>query len=232
MLWAAKNEEFLLEIPPDPPDSEDEDKQDELSSLYDFVEVCVPGPLHQQPNVPGHSTRSVPLILEEDDDEQYMEEDTMAGKILFTNQDMQEKWLRGRGKHVPRAESELQFCFGGDSEPASEPSPWGPFESEMEWCFASWAVKEGIKLSSIDNALEIPGFRERLGLSYHNTCSLLQRIDSLPERAEWEERWITFKDRPNKCHLLQFCDIIQAICTLLGNPEHTNRIVYRPRQLF
>lgn len=131
------------------------------------------------------SSSSVPLILEEDDDEQYMEEDATAGKILFTDQDMQEKWLKGRGKRVPRAESELHFCFlsqpqlytpvvdareagggpgiaqgqgsGGDSEPASEPNPWEPFESEMEWRFALWAVKEGIKLSSIDNALEIPG---------------------------------------------------------------------------
>lgn len=111
MLWAAENEEFLLEIPPDPPDSEDEDEQDELSSLYDFVEVCVPGPSRQQPNVPGRSTRSVPLILEEDDDEQYMEEDATAGKILFTDQDMQEKWLKGRGKRVPRTESELHFVF-------------------------------------------------------------------------------------------------------------------------
>ncbi|EPS92513.1 hypothetical protein FOMPIDRAFT_23873, partial [Fomitopsis schrenkii] len=223
-LEADADEGFLLEIPPDPPDSEDEDEQDELSSLYDFVEVCVPGPSRQQPNVPGRSTRSVPLILEEDDDEQYMEEDATAGKILFTDQDMQEKWLKGRGKRGQGS--------GGDSEPASEPNPWEPFESEMEWRFASWAVKEGIKLSSIDNALEIPGFRERLGLSYHNTRSLLQRIDSLPERAEWEEHWITFKDRPNERHLLQFRDIIQAIRTLLGNPEHTNRIVYRPRRLF
>lgn len=75
-------------------------------------------------------------------------------------------------------------------------------------------------------------FRERLGLSYHNSRSLLQRVDSLPERAEWEERWISFKDRPQERHLLQFRDIIQAIRALLGNPEHADKIIYRPRRLF
>ena len=71
-----------------------------------------------------------------------------------------------------------------------------------------------------------------LGLSYHNSRALLQRVDSLPERAEWQERWLTFKDRPNEKHLLQFRDIIQAIRALLGNPEHADKIVYRPRKIF
>ncbi|KAH9914312.1 uncharacterized protein B0H18DRAFT_1125649 [Fomitopsis serialis] len=83
-----------------------------------------------------------------------------------------------------------------------------------------------------EQALEIPGFQERLGLSYHNSRSLLQRVDSLPDRAEWMERCLSFKDRPNEKHLLQFRDIIQAIRTLLGNPEHADHIVYRPRRIF
>ena len=57
-------------------------------------------------------------------------------------------------------------------------------------------------------------------------------MDSLPERAEWMERILSFKDRPNERHLLQFRDIIQAIRTLLGNPEHADQIVYRPRRIF
>ena len=75
-------------------------------------------------------------------------------------------------------------------------------------------------------------FREKLGLSYHNSRALLQRVDSLPERAEWQERWVSFKDRPGEKHLVQFRDIIQAIRALLGNPKHADKIVYRPRRLF
>ena len=36
-------------------------------------------------------------------------------------------------------------------------NPWDPFETEAEWRFASWAIQEGIKLSSIDRFLDIPG---------------------------------------------------------------------------
>lgn len=71
-------------------------------------------------------------------------------------------------------------------------------------------------------------FREKLGLSYHNSRALLQRVDSLPERAEWEERWVSFKDRPGEKHLVQFRNIIQAIRALLGNTQHADKIVYRP----
>ncbi|KAH9918422.1 uncharacterized protein B0H18DRAFT_824378, partial [Fomitopsis serialis] len=105
---------------------------------------------------------------------------------------------------------------GGDPDPTN--IPWEPFESEMDWRFASWAIQEGLT--------------QGLGLSYHNSRALLQHVDSLPERAEWTERLLSFKDRPNEKHLLQFRDIIQAIRTLLGNPEHADRIVYRPRRLF
>ena len=75
-------------------------------------------------------------------------------------------------------------------------------------------------------------FREKLELSYHNMRALLQRVDSLPERAEWQECTITIKDRPKERHLLQFRDIIQAIRALLGNIRHAGKIVYRPRKIF
>lgn len=75
-------------------------------------------------------------------------------------------------------------------------------------------------------------FREKLELSYRNTCALLQHVDSLPERAEWQECMITFKDHPKEQHVLQFRDIIQAIHALLGNIRHTGKIVYQPRKIF
>lgn len=74
--------------------------------------------------------------------------------------------------------------------------------------------------------------KERLGLSYHNNRALLQRVDSIPERASWHERWLSFKDRPGEQHLVQYRDIIEAIKSLLGNPAHADRIVYRPSQIF
>lgn len=62
--------------------------------------------------------------------------------------------------------------------------------------------------------------------------ALLQKVDSMPARAEWKEEWLTFKDRPGERHLVQFRDVIEAIRALLGNPAHADRIVYRPSKLF
>ncbi|EPS95130.1 hypothetical protein FOMPIDRAFT_1133006, partial [Fomitopsis schrenkii] len=72
----------------------------------------------------------------------------------------------------------------------------------------------------------------RLGLSYHNMHSLLQKVDSMPDRAPWMEQWITFKDRPGEKHLVQYQDIIMAIKALLGNPAHAGKIAYRPSRVF
>ena len=44
-----------------------------------------------------------------------------------------------------------------DERTEQSENPWEPFESEMDWRFASWAIQEGLTLGSIDRALEIPG---------------------------------------------------------------------------
>lgn len=67
---------------------------------------------------------------------------------------------------------EEQAAGGGGS---ATKNPWEPFETEMDWWFASWAIQEGIKLSSVDSALEIPGvsyiFLERV---VELTCPAVQ----------------------------------------------------------
>ncbi|EPS99185.1 hypothetical protein FOMPIDRAFT_92655 [Fomitopsis schrenkii] len=54
----------------------------------------------------------------------------------------------------------------------------------------------------------------------------------MPARAEWQEEWLTFKDRLGKHHLVQFHNIIEAIHALLRNPAHANCIIYCPSKLF
>ncbi|EPS93774.1 hypothetical protein FOMPIDRAFT_92644 [Fomitopsis schrenkii] len=203
-------------------DNPDED-EDELSTLYDFIEVCVPA-------------------LDDEDDDREEEEDLSAGEVIFTDEKVHREWLEGRNGTTKLADGEVlgtpgaciqdqgdpraYFQDQGGGSDGKDQNRWAPFQSEMDWRFASWAMQENIKLSSIDSALKIPGFQQMLGLSYHNSWALLQRVNSLPERAEWQEQWLTFKDRPNEKHLLQFRDIIQAICALLSNPEHADKIVY------
>ncbi|TFY53298.1 hypothetical protein EVJ58_g9528, partial [Rhodofomes roseus] len=174
--------------------------------------------------------RRTAIALDDDEDTRVEEVDEEAARVLRMVEDAGDVWSRGgsaKKRRTETAEDEDR-----DLEHAGDDNPWDPFDSEMDWKFASWAIQEGLTQTSIDKVLEIPGFRDRLGLSYHNSYTLLQRVDSLPERAEWKERWLTFKDRPNEKHLVQYRDIIEAIRTLLGNPEHADRIVYRPRRIF
>ncbi|EPS92908.1 hypothetical protein FOMPIDRAFT_1056442 [Fomitopsis schrenkii] len=196
----------------------DEDEEDNLSSAYNFIEVCTAGPSRNDPTPGGSSTQRPPLVLDDDDNEQEEEEDETAGKVLFTDEDMAlvaaTVWTNNRRLGV-------------------EGAPKGPLGAvrNRDGLVVRFVGYTG-KLSSIDRALEIPGFRDKLRLSYHNTRALLQQVDSLPERAEWEERWVLFKDRPGEKHLVQFHNIIQAIRALLGNPQHADKIVYWPRHLF
>ncbi|KAH9913390.1 uncharacterized protein B0H18DRAFT_837744, partial [Fomitopsis serialis] len=201
------NDEPVANLSPEEDaDEDDEDEDDELSSLYDFIDV------------------RTALSLDDDDDERVVDEDTEAGEVTQVDEDVRRRWLEGK---EGRSSSNTEDATNSDGK-----NPWEPFQSEMDWRFASWAIQEGLTQGSIDRALEIPGFQERLGLSYHNSRALLQCVDSLPERAEWTERLLSFRDRPNEKHLVQFRDIIQAIRTLLGNPEHADQIVYRPRRIF
>ncbi|KAI0724945.1 hypothetical protein C8Q72DRAFT_797673 [Fomitopsis betulina] len=198
-------------------EEEEEEEDGELSSVYDFVE--------SQGN--RNSPTRILVLLDDDDDEQDIVEDECHAQVLYTNGEVRAKWMES----LERLQHNLE---DGGSRGASEDeegeggnkNPWDPFKMKAEWRFASWAIQEGIKLSFIDRFLDIPGFREKLELSYHNTRALLQHVDSLPERAEWQECMITIKDHPKEQHLLQFCDIIQAIHALLGNIRHTGKIMY------
>jgi len=80
-------------------------------------------------------------------------------------------------------------------------APWSPFESEEEWEFARWIMTLGVSQKKIDSLLKlkmvsfesrrmeenitIEQIREKTDPSFHNSQSLLQRIDSLPQGPSW-----------------------------------------------
>ncbi|KAF8229332.1 hypothetical protein L208DRAFT_1061668, partial [Tricholoma matsutake] len=77
---------------------------------------------------------------------------------------------------------------------------------------------------------------EKLGLSYHsyhNSQSLHQVLDNIPERAgTWQTQYLTFKDHPNQTFIIRHRNIIQSIASLWGIPEHAKYLVYAPRKIF
>ena len=83
-------------------DEWDEEDDGEMSSLYDFIEVCAPGPSQPGPSRQRLSRR-ISIVLDDDDDERVEEENTSAGHIIDTDAAVRFRWRRwresmGRGK--------------------------------------------------------------------------------------------------------------------------------------
>ncbi|KIY61074.1 hypothetical protein CYLTODRAFT_320380, partial [Cylindrobasidium torrendii FP15055 ss-10] len=127
--------------------------------------------------------------------------------------------------------------FGQDVDPESAnelgPMSYAPFASKLDWEVAQWMVKDGIGHNSFNRLLAIDGVRERLGLSYHNTAGLHDRLEDIPRRAgKWHVKHVTYPDRPNEPFTLRHRNIIECIQSLWGDPELEEHIVYQPRRVF
>ncbi|KIY61461.1 hypothetical protein CYLTODRAFT_315315, partial [Cylindrobasidium torrendii FP15055 ss-10] len=73
----------------------------------------------------------------------------------------------------------------------------------------------------------------RLGLSYHNTAGMHDRLEDIPRRAgKWHVKHITYPDRPNEPFTICHQDIIESIQSLWGDPDLEQHIVYQPRRIF
>ncbi|KAI0262280.1 hypothetical protein BC834DRAFT_972076 [Gloeopeniophorella convolvens] len=61
---------------------------------------------------------------------------------------------------------------------------WHPFTSLHEWQFARWITKN-LGQSQTDSLLKLPLFKEHYDLSFHNSYSLMKRINQLPTGPDW-----------------------------------------------
>lgn len=74
--------------------------------------------------------------------------------------------------------------------------------------------------------------RDQLGLSYSNIRGLHKFVDDIPAQVPWTTKTLAFGDTPDERHLIQYCDPIEAIRALLGDPAHAADIVYAPSKVF
>lgn len=196
---------------------------------------------------PGTATFQSSMRLDDDTDERVEDIDEMAGKVIRMDATLRDRW-----KRLFRAVDADAMEVDGDDDPVIS-NRWAPFASELDWRVAKWAVQEGAGHNSFDRLLAIPGVRNhviaytsvlfspqscllkvqaKLGLSFDSTRSLHQLVDSIPDRATWKSKHISFRDLPKEKHLIQYRDPLDAIRSLLGNPSHASHIVYRPSRIF
>ena len=99
-----EEERAPLQVGSEDPDDPDED-EDELSTLYDFIEVCVPGPSRRIDAEPGLANPRAPIALDDEDDDREEEEDLSAGEVIFTDEKVRREWLEGRNGTTKLGES-------------------------------------------------------------------------------------------------------------------------------
>ena len=85
--------------------SSSQDEEEELSSVYDFVEVCAPKP--PDPGRIGEASSSRPRertssragrSLDDNEDARFEVENTEAGVVVRTDEDVRREWLSFREK--------------------------------------------------------------------------------------------------------------------------------------
>ncbi|KAL1712022.1 hypothetical protein EV715DRAFT_268174 [Schizophyllum commune] len=146
--------------------------------------------------------------------------------------------LRSAGKVVRMDERfhELWRKMFGDtaSDPiARESDAYLPFASELDYRIASWAVNENISQLSFDHLLAIPGVKERLGLSFHNTYGLYKTLNKIkPPAGDWSASELRFPDAPEEVHVVYKRNPIDAIRSLWEDPSLSEHLVYRPKRIF
>ncbi|KAJ3713555.1 hypothetical protein C8R42DRAFT_567156, partial [Lentinula raphanica] len=149
----------------------------------------------------------------EDEDPWTLKWHATAGKVLRTEQNIHERWLR---------------ILSGVKE-----DTYSPFASRLEWEISHWAVKEKVSQSSFNRFLKIPEIKERLGLSFDNARSMLNKVDQIPERCgSWFVKQLSFNDRPQEEFTVRYRDPIEAIRALWGDPSLSKDLVYKPAKLF
>ncbi|KAF9527055.1 hypothetical protein CPB83DRAFT_895492 [Crepidotus variabilis] len=209
---------------PDELDFADNDPLNIQEDDYDLIP-------NQPQEGPGPSTqasqsrqRAQSRALDEDDKDCYIEIHPTAGQIKVPASSSVDK-QRDTNMLDPFSDIIMQ-------DTTKEPD-LSPFNDELDFGIAEWAVKESIGHNSFDRLLQIPGVVEKLGLSFHNVRSLHQKVDSLSDQAgEWKTRRFAFQDHPNDKYTLHLRDPVEAIKTLFADLAHNKHLVYAPKKVY
>jgi len=131
---------------PDPSDEEggyrdDNEEADEEVNLDEFILLPQPGPGPQTQENRNHRPQATqPWVLDDEDDTRVVVEHPTAGEVLSRVRD-----------------KDGDIAMGEASSSRSATEQFKPFNAELDWKFAEWAIKESIGHNALDRLLAIPG---------------------------------------------------------------------------
>ncbi|KAJ6449731.1 hypothetical protein C8R45DRAFT_947183 [Mycena sanguinolenta] len=126
------------------------------------------------PNEPGPS--SAPWNyqhLSDEDNNRVIDSHPTAGKVIRMNDNLHTKWKKSFGLGIdPDSDGDIEM--GG----SDLPNGFALFASELDWRIAEWVIKDGTGHKAFDRLLNIPGVREKLGLSWTNILEPAAGVDT------------------------------------------------------
>lgn len=209
---------------------------DDVEDLFNFIPNISTSSEEPNTEPPDTTYRQMRRTLVDDEDQQHTcVWDESAGKIYGYEETVHSQW---------------KTVFSADSPN----NGYRPFNSRIDWEVAQWAVKEQVSHTAFNRLLKIPQVilsiriccvtiansddlitqvSQRLGLSFSNAKSMLQQVDTIPERCgQWYTKQLSFKDRPNEHFTIRYRDPVQAIKGLWGDPAFSKDLVYKPAKIF
>ncbi|KAJ3964841.1 hypothetical protein EV361DRAFT_975920 [Lentinula raphanica] len=164
------------------------------------------------PNLHAHPVSAPPQPIQRsliDDEDNIPVWDSKAGEVYGVDKDIEQRW---RGISSQKDEEEAR-CYE-------------PFASRLEW-------EVSPVLSSIFLPLKLIQVQERLGLTFNNSRTMLEKLDTIPDRAgPWFTKNLSFKDRPEEVFTIHHRDPVEAIKALWGDPSLARDLVYQPAKIF
>ena len=114
---------------------------DEEVGRDEFILLPQPGPGPQTQEYRSRRTRiTESRVLDDEDDTRVVIEHLTAGSVLSKIRD-----------------DDGDIAMGEAGSSRSVESPFTPFNAELDWKFAEWAIKESIGHNALDRLLAIPG---------------------------------------------------------------------------
>ncbi|KIJ43709.1 hypothetical protein M422DRAFT_252953 [Sphaerobolus stellatus SS14] len=103
-----------------------------------------------------------------------------------------------------------------------------PFADVEEWELAQWLLRSGVSQSEMDNFLKLDIARNRLGTSFKDKRTLMEKIDALLQGDALDYNG----DRLSEELDLWYRDPTECVAELIGNPMFREDLKYAPEKLF
>ncbi|KIP02336.1 hypothetical protein PHLGIDRAFT_79255 [Phlebiopsis gigantea 11061_1 CR5-6] len=111
---------------------------------------------------------------------------------------------------------------------ANDGNVYGPFTSALDWEVAKWIKLQGPSSNACTELLQIPGFAQKLGLSYDTSNRLNILVDALPSlRPRFKRGKVTVQD---ETFYVYFRDIIPCVQALYGHAKFAAHLIFKPER--